>query len=78
MVDVQVYFHGQAGQTQRLPSVPRPGDYLDHDGKLFAVSAVVYAPAVQVYVVQVSDTLAVELRERWATWGEPDANPSPK
>ena len=77
MIDVQVHYRGQGSESRQLPDLPRPGDYLDHDGKLFSVSTVVFGRTVKVYAVHVSDTLAGELRQQWAGWGEPPADPAP-
>lgn len=77
MIDVRVHYRGQGSESRRLPVLPRRGDYLDHDGKLFTVSVVVFDKAVSVYAVQVGDTLAGELRQEWAGWGESPADPEP-
>ena len=78
MIDVKVHYRGQGSESRRLPASPHRGDYLDHDGKLFAVSAVVFDEPVNVYAVQASDTLAGELRQQWSAWGEslPDSEPN--
>ena len=77
MIDVQLHFRGQGSESRRLPALPRRGDYLDHDGKLFTVSVVVFDEPVNVYTVQASETLADELRQQWAAWGESPADPEP-
>jgi len=75
MTDVQVHFRGQGSESRRLPALPRRGDFLDHDGKPFSISAMVFAEAVNAYTVPASYTLAGELRQRWATWGESPTSP---
>jgi hypothetical protein len=77
VVDLALHFRGQGSESRHLPALPRPGDYLDHDGRLFFVSAVAFDQTVNVYLVQVGDTLASELREQWARWGESLAKPEP-
>jgi len=77
MIDIQVHYRGQGSESRRLLAVPRPDDYLDHDGALFSVSAVVFDKAVNAYTVEVGDTLASQLRQEWAGWVEPSANPAP-
>lgn len=76
-IDVQVHYRGLRNESRRLLAVPRPGDYLDFDGSLFSVSAVAFDQTVNVYAVQVGDTLASELRQEWAGWVEPLAKPQP-
>jgi hypothetical protein len=77
MIDVQVHFGGQGSESRALPALPRRGDYLEHEGKLFAVSVVVFDETVNAYAVQVGDTLASELRQQWAAWEESPRGPEP-
>jgi hypothetical protein len=71
MTDVRVHFRGLGSERRRFPALPRPGDYLEHDGTLFRIVTVVFNKAVHAYAVHVDDTLAGELRGVWAGWSDP-------
>ena len=77
MVDMHLRFQGQVAQERSLPCLPRAGDLIDAHAALWRVAAVVFAATVDVYVVQVADGPAADMRQEWAAWAETPAGPEP-
>ena len=80
MTTVHVHYRGLSAERLDVPVVPRPGDFLDHGGRLWRVEAVllVEGEAVHVYLVEVAGQRAAELRRAWATWDQAGQEPAPQ
>jgi hypothetical protein len=76
MIDATVYYQSHQAHRRRLPTVPAIDSFIEHDGHLWRVSAVVYGTPsttwggcpVHVYANQVSDQRGKELKRQWDTW----------
>ena len=76
MVDVQLHFQGNDTQRHKMPTVPRQGDYITHEGRLWRVAYVVLSEPsttrgrgmIDLYVVQVADDRRDELERIWTEW----------
>jgi hypothetical protein len=80
MIDVELHFQGSGTQRQRLPALPRQGDYLTHEGKVWRCDSVVWTEAsatwghgrIDVYVLGVAADLQDALEQVWAAWSLKD------
>ena len=76
MTTATVHYHGGGEQRQEFTALPRPGDFLERDDRLYRVADVVFsdaggtwAPArIDVYALPVGSERAAELTAAWATW----------
>jgi hypothetical protein len=76
MIDVQVHYKSSSSIRQRLAAVPRPGDYLTHDGKVWRIDAVVHGTptttwgkgSIDVYCIEVDEIRTNELEAEWSAW----------
>jgi hypothetical protein len=73
VVDCLIHFKGADARWQRLPAVPRVGDYIEHDARLWKIDAVVFRNGsttwsrgkVDVFVLAASSECKEEL-EKWS------------
>lgn len=80
MIDVEIHFKSRGSRRQRLPALPRPGDYLTNDGRLWRVDSLLFnTPSttwgkqpVIVYAVAVAEDRRDELEQEWAFWDSPN------
>ena len=70
-------FPGQGrAAAQELPALPRRGDLLDDDGKLWRVEMIAFAAVVDVYAIPLSSALTEETRRENGKHG-PTLRPRP-
>ncbi len=70
MTNTIIHFRGKGEEHRVFPALPRRGDFLDDDGKLWRVAVVVFGATVDVYAVRLADALADDTRREWQGWGD--------
>ena len=76
MITVNVHYPGREPVIRKFSALPQVGSFLEMDGGLWVVDAVVFREAsttwtearATVYAVQVKASQTSELREVWKTW----------
>jgi hypothetical protein len=82
MIDTTIHYKSNGTQRHKMPCLPRPGEYLTHDGRLWRIDAVVHGTPsttwgkgkIDVYALAVADSLRDDLEQAWATWCEPSTS----
>ena len=70
MTNAIIHFRGKGESTRDFPALPRRGDLLDDDGKLWRVEMIAFAAVVDVYAIPLSSALTEETRREWQTWAD--------
>jgi hypothetical protein len=72
MIDATVHFRNRRDEQRTFSTLPRAGDLLDVDGKLWQVQSVVFGEGatVDIYAIQWSDTLTADTRREWEAWAD--------
>jgi hypothetical protein len=76
MIDAVIHYKSSSSKRQRMPAVPRPGEYLTHGGKVWKVDSILFSTptttwgkgSIDVYCIQIAHARREELERQWAVW----------